>query len=201
MSMKHQLIVVVVLLWLGLATSACAQQSSDKLSPGGRIAIGSMAQTAMPRESLEDVLTAVADREGLQFVVDVRVPAEVVVGQVRVRDLNYAVLLTVLANNGLAAVTIDNVISIVPVNVVRQYALPLLTEPDNSVADMEWVSWVMQLKNVPAAETVPIVRPLLPQAGHLSANPTSNSILIVDRYANVQRVTKILQQLDAAAGN
>ena len=199
--MKHQLIAVVVLFWLGLATSACAQQSSDKLSPGGRIAIGSMAQTALPRESLDDVLTAVADREGLQFVVDVRVPAEVVVGQVRVRDLNYPVLLTILANNGLAAVTIDNVISIVPVNVVRQYALPLLTEPDNSVADMEWVSWVVQLKNVPATETVPILRPLLPQAGHLAANPTSNSILIVDRYANVQRVTKILQQLDAAAGD
>ena len=197
--MNHQRIAVVTLFWLGLATSAGAQQSPDKLSPGGQIAIGSMAQTAMPRESLEEVLSAVADREGLQFVVDARVPAEVVVGQVRVRDLNYPVLLTVLANNGLAAITIEKVISIVPVNVVRQYALPLLTEADNTVADMEWVTWVVQLKNVPAKETVPIVRPLLPQAGHLAANPTSNSILIVDRYANVQRVTKILQQLDAAA--
>lgn len=197
--MKHHLLIIVTLSWLGLVATASAQQSTEKLSPGGRIAIGSMAQTAMPRESLEEILSAVAERENLDFVLDVRVPAEVVVGQVRVRDLTYPVLLTVLANNGLAAITIGDVVSIVPVTVVRQHALPLLTEPDNAVADMEWISWVMQLQHVPAAETVPIVRPLLPQAGHLSANPTSNSILIVDRYANVQRVTKILRQLDAAA--
>jgi hypothetical protein len=40
-----------------------------------------------------------------------------------------------------------------------------------------------------------ILRPLLPQFAHLAALPPSK-LVIVDRYANVQRITAIAESLD-----
>jgi len=49
---------------------------------------------------------------------------------------------------------------------------------------------------VPAAQLVPILRPLLPQYAHLAALPYENTLLIVDRYANVKRIEAIVKALD-----
>jgi general secretion pathway protein D len=186
----------LVIILLGACAAANAQQGSDKLAPGARLTAAATPRESMPRESLEDILSVVSDRSKKRFVVEARVPPRIVVGQVRVRDITYPILLTILANNGLAAVTIGDVISIVPVATVRQYPLPVLTSADDSVDSMAWITWTVQVQHIPAVQLVPILRPLLPAAGHLAANQSSNSILIVDRYGNVQRVMKIIQRLD-----
>jgi type II secretory pathway component GspD/PulD (secretin) len=36
----------------------------------------------------------------------------------------------------------------------------------------------------------------MPQAGHLAANSESNTILIVDRYKNVQRLVSLITAMD-----
>jgi general secretion pathway protein D len=79
------------------------------------------------------------------------------------------------------------------------YSLPLLLKDDNSIADLEWVTQIIRLENVSAPELVPIVRPLMMQAGHIAAIKQSNSILIVERYGNAKRVAEILQVLDQMA--
>jgi len=151
---------------------------------------------SMARVSLLEILDAVKQKTGQTFLVDVRVRPEVVVGQVDVVDVTYPVLLTILRNNDLAAAKVSDVVTIVPVATIRQFPLPVLYEDDESIADGEWVTRIVTLENAPAASLVPIMRPLLPQAGHLAANPASNTILIVDRYANVRRVTGMILALD-----
>lgn len=178
----------------GIGGIACAQEQKSKLSPGGTYGV-----VTLPTTPLDEILDAVGRKSGIRFVTEARVSPNIVTGQLRAKDLNYATLLTVLANNGLAAVTIGDVVSIVPLNTIRQYPLPVLTEADASIADQEWVTMVYQLERVPAKELVPIVRPILPQAGHLAANPSSNSILLVDRYANVKRVIDIIGHLEEHA--
>ena len=37
---------------------------------------------------------------------------------------------------------------------------------------------------------------MIPQYGHLAANPSSNTILISDRFANVRRIEAIIRELD-----
>ena len=51
-------------------------------------------------------------------------------------------------------------------------------------------------KNVPAAQLVPLLRPIIPQAGHLVALPCVNKLFIVDTFGNVQRIQAIVDALD-----
>ncbi len=122
---------------------------------------------------------------------------DVATGQIDTGEVVYASLLVILRNNDLAAATIDDIVSIVPVNIIRQFPLPVLNEDDESIADDEWITRVIQLKNAPAASLVPIMRPMLPQAGHLAAHPMSNTILIVDRSSNVNRNTWMILKLQS----
>lgn len=154
---------------------------------------------AYPRIPLADILEIVSKRAAKTFLVDARVSPDVVVGQIKLRNSTYASLLSILRNNELAAVSIGGVTSIVPVAAIRQYALPLLFDDDDSILDEEWVTRVIHSQNAAAAAAmmVPIMRPLLPKQGHMAAHPTSNSIIIVARYANVRRITKMILELDS----
>jgi general secretion pathway protein D len=60
------------------------------------------------------------------------------------------------------------------------------------------VTQVIQVNNVGAAQLVPILRPLVPQYGHLVAHPGSNMLIISDRAANVIRMITIIRRIDQA---
>ncbi len=78
----------------------------------------------------------------------------------------------------------------------RQLPVRLVQEDDADIPDDEVVSRIVQMNNMNAPQAVPILRPLLPQYAHLAALPEENVVLIVDRYANVRRLTELLNALD-----
>ena len=57
---------------------------------------------------------------------------------------------------------------------------------------------MIQVHNVGATQLVPILRPLVPQYGHLVAHPGSNMLIISDRAANVGRMISIIRRIDQA---
>jgi general secretion pathway protein D len=65
--------------------------------------------------------------------------------------------------------------------------------------DAQIVNYIIPVKNGPAAFLVPILRPMLPQYAHLAAAVCSNSLLVVDSYANVRRIETIVKTLDVGA--
>lgn len=146
--------------------------------------------------ALQKVLESVARNEGHRFAVTREAPVEIVVGELDPDEITFRQLHTVLTNNGLAAVAVEDIVNIVPIQVIRQYPLPTLTEPDDSIADDQWVTWVYQVRNASPTMFVPIMRPLLPQQGHLVAHPESSTIVIVDRYANLLRVVELIRDMD-----
>ncbi len=145
---------------------------------------------------LEEILDGVAAREGLTFTLMPQAAASISVWQLDPDEITFAQLHTLLANYGLAAVAVEDVINIIPNGVVRQYPLPILTEPDDSMADDQWVTWIIRTERANASMMVPIIRPILPQQGHLVAHPDSGTILIVDRYANAVRVVELIRDID-----
>lgn len=80
---------------------------------------------------------------------------------------------------------------------VRQRALPVLLEDDDSIGDDEWVTRLIQLRNAEAAMIIPVLRPLVRRQGHLVAHPPANAIILVDRYANVRRLVTLMHELDS----
>ena len=147
---------------------------------------------------LAELLDEVARKANKQFLVDARVPSRMVVGTIDVKRVTYPLLLSILRNNGCAAVTLQGAVNIIPTAGVRTYPLPIVNKDDSSIAEDEWVTRVFRVKQADAAQMVPILRGLLPQEAHLAAMVPSNSLLIVDRYANVKRIAEIVQTLDVA---
>ena len=149
---------------------------------------------------LSELLDAVARKSGKEFLIDRRVPAEVVVGTVKLRDVDYPMFLTVLRNNGLAAVPSDKLVKVIPVGSVRQYALPILRENDDSVPDDAWVTRILQIEHTNAVRLVPLLRPMIQQAGHLVADSDSNKLIIVAPYGVTKRLAEVAREVDQRTG-
>ena len=149
---------------------------------------------------LSELLEVVSRESGNDFLIDRRVPAEVVVGTVKLRDIDYAMFLTVLRNNGLAAISSDKAVRIIPVSQVRQYKLPMLRENDGTIPDDAWVTRVMKIENTAAPRLVPLLRPMIQQAGHLVADADANVLIVVAPYSVTERLVDIVYEIDQRSG-
>ncbi|MET0535046.1 MAG: secretin N-terminal domain-containing protein [Steroidobacter sp.] len=139
------------------------------------------------------VLSAVAERTGKKFIVDPRVQGDVLLRE-NPASLSYDDFLVLMQVHGFAAVTNGQYVRVVPEAVVRQLALPTATDDKHPLA--EYVNRIVPVKSVPAAMLVPLLRPLIPQQGHLVALPCTNDLLIVDTFGNIQRLEKLIKSLD-----
>jgi general secretion pathway protein D len=104
-------------------------------------------------------------------------------------------LLLILRIHGFSAVEQGGYVQVIPDANVRQMPLPLATGKE-SYSDAEYVNRVIVVKNSPAVQFVPLLRPLLPQYAHLVAFPCKNALLLVDSFANVKRIEQIVRALD-----
>ena len=154
---------------------------------------------AYPPVQLATVLETVGKKTGRVFLTEDGVPSEIVVGQLQAKDLTYSTLLIVLFNNNLAAVTVGDVTNIVDAARVRQHALPIILEDNDAIDGYEWVTRVVEVRNTNAAQLVPILRPMVPQMGHLVAHTGSNTLVIAARYDNAKRLADIISRIDARA--
>ena len=109
--------------------------------------------------------------------------------------MDYDTLLTILKIHGFATVEQHGYVQVIPDANVRQMPLPLWTGKE-SYPDGEFVGRLIAVKNAPAAQLVPVLRPLLPQYAHLVAFTCTNTLLLVDSYANVKRIEQIVRGLD-----
>jgi general secretion pathway protein D len=161
------------------------------------------AANAPPSESsipLERLIANVAHKTGKTFVLDPRVHADVVIIGRSSSDLTYGELLGVLDTCGYTAVEDAGFVRVVPDAAIRTLATPTITAKDARPAS-EYVTQIITVKNISAAQLVPILRPLVPQSGSLVAYPATNSLVIVDRFANVRRVEGLIRTLDSAPFN
>ena len=142
------------------------------------------------------LINTVADVTGRNFVVDPRVRARVTVISKRAMEPEelYRVFLSILQVHGFSAVPSGEVTKIVPdVNAKQLGQEGAGAQPD---AVDELVTRVIQVDNVPVAQLVPILRPLVPQQGHFAAYPPTNVLIISDRVANVDRMERIIRRID-----
>jgi len=148
------------------------------------------------------LIGTVSQITGKNFIVDPRVKGKVTVisSHPMSSDEVYQVFLSILQVHGFAAVPTGKVIKIVPDINAKQDAIPTATARHPGKGD-EMVTRVVQVSNVSAAQLVPILRPLIPQQGHLAAYPASNVLIISDRADNVDRMVKIIHTIDSVKDN
>ena len=146
---------------------------------------------------LSQLIQAVSEVTGKNFIIDPRVNAKVTMLSATPMSpaAFYEAFLSVLQVYGYVAVPAGKVIKIIPNTDARQ--LPSIDLP-NSVSSTsdEIVTQIITMKNISAAQLVPLLRPLIPQQGHLAAYPNGNMLIISDRASNVSRIMKIVERMD-----
>jgi general secretion pathway protein D len=145
---------------------------------------------------IRQIVEAVGEVTQRNFIIDPRVSAKVTMlsSTPMTPEAFYEAFLSILQVHGYIAVPSGDLIKIVPDATARQYAGPLGTTGAAGADDI--VTQVLQVQNVGAAQLVPILRPLIPQYGHLAAHPGSNMLIISDRAANVNRMINIIRRID-----
>jgi general secretion pathway protein D len=88
-----------------------------------------------------------------------------------------------------------DVVKILPDANARQMPGNDLPDRVSSTSD-EIVTQVVDVRNVSAAQLVPILRPMVPQYAHLAAYPAGNILIISDRASNVNRMIRIIRRID-----
>jgi general secretion pathway protein D len=139
----------------------------------------------------------VAEVTGKTFVIDPRVKGEITIISATPMESKqiYEVFLSVLSVHGFAAVPSGNVVKILPDSLVKAENTPVLADGEQR-RSAEIVTQVIKIHQVSAAQLIPLLRPLVPQQGHLVAYPDNNTLIISDTADNVARMEKIIQRID-----
>ena len=154
----------------------------------------------MNNAEIRSVIQWVAEKTNKNFIIDPRVKGRISVlsNQPMSMDQAYQVFLTALDVYGFAAVESGNNVKIIPNAQARSAGLPIVETFNNPEADnSELVLHVIKVNNISANEVVTILRPLVPQTGHLGAFPSSNSVIIADRANNINRLSKLVSYIDS----
>lgn len=145
------------------------------------------------------VVEAVSEATGKNFILDPRVTGKVnlLSSEPMSKEAFYEAFLSILQVHGYIAVESGNLIKILPDATARQFPSPFGTAGAAGPDDM--ATQVIQVKNVGATQLVPILRPLIPQYGHMVAHAASNMLIISDRAANLARIVSIIRRIDMAS--
>ncbi|HHZ88613.1 MAG TPA: type II secretion system protein GspD [Chromatiaceae bacterium] len=148
------------------------------------------------------LIGTISEVTGTNFIVDPRVKGKVTVisSKPMPAEEAYQVFLSILKVHGFAAIPFGSIVKIVPDVSAKQDAIPTVDSRAPGKGD-EIVTRIVQVDNVSAAQLVPILRPMVPQQGHLAAYPDSNVLIISDRAANIDRLVGIIHSIDKAGDN
>jgi general secretion pathway protein D len=146
---------------------------------------------------ITQIIEAVGMATGKNFIVDPRVRAQVTMlsSTPMTPPQFYEAFLAILQVHGFIAVPAGNVVKIVPDANMRQYPANDLPNRVNGDSD-EIVTQVLAVKNVGAAQLVPVLRPLMPQNAQLSAVTGANILIMSDHASNVNRIMRVIARID-----
>ena len=141
---------------------------------------------------IREFVDQVADITGQTFIVDPRVKGQVSVVSKAPLSLSevYQLFLSVMATHGFTVITQGDQARIIPNAEAKAEAGSGPEAPDTLETR------VIQVQHAPVTELIPLIRPLVPQYGHLAAVTSANALIISDRAANIARIEDLMRQLD-----
>ena len=147
---------------------------------------------------IREFVTQVSAITGKSFIIDPRVKGDVtIVSNVTLdEDSVYQLFLSVLQVHGFAAVPTGSAIKIVQTVLAKQSG-----NPNDFVEDLisqELVTRVIPISYATSEDMVKVLRPLIPQYGHIAALSNPNVLIISDHAANITRLVEIIDRVDIA---
>ncbi len=189
---------------LKLSTSRCirygvlaltiALTSGDALAQQGKVSL------TLDNADVRELIRWAQDVTDKTIIIHPNVKGKVTViaGDPMTEGEAYQVFLSTLQVHGFSVVETATSIKIIPDALAKQSAIPLLSE--NGASAEEMVVQIIKVENVAATQLINILRPLVPQVGHLAAYPATNSLIIADRASNIEKIARIIKEIDQTGG-
>jgi general secretion pathway protein D len=174
---------------------ATGPASPDRLVlPDGRIVMN------FRNASLDAVLTFLSEVGGLTVLNDSKLEGRVNVisKQPMTIDEALAVLDTVLKDRGFASIRRGKTLKIVPLDDAKKATIPVFNSNDpKTIAQSDAViTQVVPVRFADAMQLKKDLAPLMPAYADLSANASTNTLLITDTSSNVRRIVEIVAAMD-----
>ena len=155
--------------------------------------------------SLTDVLNYLSEAAGFVIVQEVPVSGTVnVVSRQPVTPAEAVDLLNaVLIEKGYIAIRNERILKIVSRKDAQKRDLPVMTgsDPEKIPRKDEMVTQILPLRFGEASKLIENLKSLLPENSTISANDSSNSIIMTDTLTNIRRIAQIIRAIDTSVAS
>jgi general secretion pathway protein D len=139
----------------------------------------------------------ISEQTRKNYIFDERVQGKITIispRKISVEDA-YNVFLSVLQVKGFATIEQGNTIKIIQLRDAKQDSLPTAQAGEPAAAS-EFITRLIPLQYTDTTEIVPVLAPIISKDGLLTAFPASNMLILIDSRSNIDRILKILAELD-----
>jgi general secretion pathway protein D len=150
-----------------------------------------------PNADIADVIKAISELTGKNFIVDPNVSGKITImapTQITVAEA-YKVFLSALAIRGFSVVPAGKFLKILPVRDAQRDNLEIFSGAYTPDTD-QMITRIIHLRYVPAAEMNKFATKLVSKNGNIDIYEPTNSLIVSDQASSVQRLMKIVGQLD-----
>ncbi len=192
---KLNIIALAALLIMVVATGVLAEtKGSARKVPGSDKVTLDFKDITLP-----DLIQTVSELTGKNFLYDESVKGKVTVisPDEMTMDEAYQLFLTVLNVKGYTLIPSGKVNKIIPTREAKENNLPTVIDGSGKRASEQFVTRLVRLKNIEAdvmASTV--LAPLIPKTSNIVAYPPTNTLIITDSGTNIERLVRIVRELD-----
>lgn len=147
---------------------------------------------------LSALVKFISEISGKNFVLDERVKGKVtIISPEKITEEEaYAVFQSVLQVKGFATVPSGTVLKIVPAQEAKSSTLETVLPQGTMGTSDEFITKLLPMQNVDVNNVLPIIQPLVSPNGLLAAYVATNTLILIDSAANIDRLARILHVLD-----
>ena len=140
---------------------------------------------------IKKVTQDIANFSKKTIILDPRVKGKVTIfsNSLLSSDEVWDVYLRTIQVNGFSALNDENFVRIVPENEATR-------DQNSGESGGEFITRVIELQNRSSVELLPLIKPIAGRQANVSSIASINSLLVVDRKSNVERITEVVQSLD-----
>jgi len=154
--------------------------------------------------SLDSVVNVIVRASGLKFIRTAPLTGAVTISNLDPVTVDEAIDIVdaILHTQGFAFVRDGDILTIAPIDAAKTQTTPVyqgtgtLTDEDLPKG-AKIITWVQPLKSADATKVAKDLANLVSKNGSLTANQSSNTLIIADTASNVQRLLRVVRQLDA----
>jgi general secretion pathway protein D len=189
--------VALVLFWALLGAPPAAAQPAGPSAPGKQPA-EQFVSIDFNNVDINLFIKFMSELTGMNFVVDNNVKGKVtIISPARISlDEAYRVFESVLEINGFTTVKAGEIVKIVPAPEARTKNIQTLLEQEKANPEDQVVTQLIPLKYADPEEVKRLFTPLVSKNSVILGYAPANTLIITDVQSNIQRLIKILKQID-----